>query len=123
AEIGGVLFGRHSEAEVRIEAFRPMVCEHAMGPTFVLSDKDKALLKKQLAESAYDPSLHGLVTVGWYHSHTRSEIFLSDLDLEIYKKIFPEPWQVALVMSPAGMKPTRAGFFFRDRCGAVDSAG
>ena len=37
--------------------------------------------------------------MGWYHSHTRSEIFLSDADLEIHNRYFPEPWQVALVLN------------------------
>jgi proteasome lid subunit RPN8/RPN11 len=122
AEIGGILFGLQARTTVRIEAFRPMECEHAMGPTFVLSDKDQARLKIQLDEADRDPLLHGMEVVGWYHSHTRSEIFLSNLDLEIYNRFFPKPWQVALVMRPAGMKPTRAGFFFRGRDGSVRSS-
>jgi proteasome lid subunit RPN8/RPN11 len=122
AEIGGILFGTHQEGEVRILTFRPMECEHAMGPTFVLSDKDKARLGKQLEEWRLDPGLHDMQVVGWYHSHTRSEIFLSELDLEIYREFFPERWQVALVLRPAGMKPTRAGFFFRAEDGSVHSS-
>jgi proteasome lid subunit RPN8/RPN11 len=119
AEIGGILFGTNEGDEVRILASRPMECEHARGPTFVLSDKDRDRLRTQLAESGLDSGLHGLKVVGWYHSHTRSEIFLSELDLEIYREFFPEPWQVALVVRPAGLKPTRAGFFFRDRDGLI----
>src|ERR1051325_3075409 len=94
AEIGGVLFGSHDQKGVSIATSRPMECEHAMGPTFVLSDKDKARLKAQLEESRQDPELRSLKIVGWYHSHTRSEIFLSQLDLDIYKEFFPQPWQV-----------------------------
>src|SRR5438874_2741776 len=77
AEIGGVLFGSHDAHAVRITAFQPMECEHAMGPTFVLSEKDRAHLGAQLRESRQDPVLRGLEIVGWYHSHTRSDIFLS----------------------------------------------
>ena len=122
AEIGGVLYGSHTESEVRISAFRPMECEHALGPTFLLSGKDLARLAAQLEGAAADPALRGLEAVGWYHSHTRSDIFLSEADLEIYNRFFPEPWQVALVLRPAGMKPTRAGFFFRGRQGAIQSS-
>ena len=123
AEIGGVLFGSHTDTEIRIAAFRPMACEHALGPTFMLSENDLARLKEQLESAAADPTLHGLEVVGWYHSHTRSEIFLSEADLAIYNDFFPQPWQVALVLRPAGMKPTRAGFFFRDRQGSIHCSG
>jgi len=61
----------------------------------------------------------GLSPVGWYHSHTRTEIFLSDADLEIHKQYFPEPWQVALVLKPHTFQPTRAGFFVREKDGAI----
>jgi len=118
-EIGGVIFGRRSGESVRIEAIRPMECEHAMGPTFVLSENDKEQLKCQLEQARRDPLLEGLEIVGWYHSHTRSEIFLSDLDMELYDGFFPEMWQVALVVRPSGLKPVRAGFFFRGGDGSV----
>src|SRR5579859_2129890 len=39
-ETGGVLFGVHEPDRVRILARRPLRCEHAMGPGFVLSEKD-----------------------------------------------------------------------------------
>ena len=54
--------------------------------------------------------------VGWFHSHTRSEIFLSAQDLELHERHFPEPWHVALVLRPS-LSGTRAGFFARDAAG------
>jgi hypothetical protein len=59
--------------------------------------------------------------IGWYHSHTRSEIFLSSADQEIHHRFFPEPWQVALVLKPHTFEPTRAGFFFREQNGSIHS--
>src|SRR6476661_7403817 len=103
AEIGGLLFGTFRDNEVRIVTYRPMECEHAFGPTFVLSEKDLMQLEIQIAASPADPTLPGLEVVGWYHSHTRSEIFLSEADLAIYNRFFPKPWQVALVLRPSGM--------------------
>jgi hypothetical protein len=115
-EIGGVLFGSVSadESSVRILAFRPIECEHARGPRFLLSGKDLERLRAQLGKSADDPVLRGMQALGWYHSHTRSEIFLCAQDLAIYNSVFPAIRQIALVVRPDGVKPTRAGFFFRE---------
>jgi proteasome lid subunit RPN8/RPN11 len=112
-EVGGVLFGQRSGSSVRITASRPMACEHAFGPSFILSEKDEAGLKRLLDSAVDDPELSGLVPVGWYHSHTRSEISFSEQDLKVQERYFPAPWQVSLVLRPEKMKPTRARFFLR----------
>jgi proteasome lid subunit RPN8/RPN11 len=120
-ETGGILFGMRQDRGVRILAWRPILCEYAKGPSFVLSDKDEAALQQALESSMTDEELTGLEPVGWYHSHTRSEIFLSEADLDLYQRFFPHSWQVALVMRPASFAPVRAGFFFRERDGAVQA--
>lgn len=114
AEIGGILLGAHDNGTVRIAARRALECEHAFGPSFTLSPKDLARLEALLAECGGGE----LKAVGWYHSHTRSEIFLSPQDLEIHRRYFNEPWQVALVVRPGSMM-TRAGFFGRAADGAL----
>ena len=38
-EIGGVLFGEADNGLVRILAYRPLECEHAFGPRFVLRSR------------------------------------------------------------------------------------
>jgi len=48
-EVGGVLFGRHTAGTLRILEARPLACEHASGPAFVLSTKDEAGLQQLLA--------------------------------------------------------------------------
>jgi len=118
-EVGGVLFGTKSGKRTQIQAFRPLESEYAKGPSFVLSEKDRQTLIKLLEDAARDPELKGMVPVGWYHSHTRSGIFLSDEDHAIYDLYFPEPSQVALVLRPERMKPVRAGFFVRETDGTV----
>ncbi len=118
AEIGGILLGSHAGARLRISDYRPLECEHAFGPGFTLSDRDRNLLTHLLAGS----KTGDVVPVGWYHSHTRSEIFLSEADLEIHNTYFPEPWQVALVIKPHTFHPARAGFFFRERGGSIHAA-
>lgn len=118
-EVGGVLFGQRTGNSVRVLASRPVACEHATGPSFTLSEKDESGLGQLLQSAGADPDLEGMAPVGWYHSHTRSGICLSEQDLEIYDRHFPEPWQVALVLHPEKTKVTRAGFFFREDGGSV----
>ena len=116
AEIGGILTGHMETGRVVITDAIPVECQHAFGPSFTLSDKDQEQLGAKLGDAARNPDSR---PVGWYHSHTRSEIFLSDADLAIHKRFFPEPSQVALVLKPHTFLPTRAGFFFRDQEGSI----
>jgi proteasome lid subunit RPN8/RPN11 len=51
---------------------------------------------------------YGKKLVGWYHSHPRMSIFLSEHDIAIHRERFAEPWMVALVLEPA---KHMAGFF------------
>jgi proteasome lid subunit RPN8/RPN11 len=119
AEIGGIFFGTHAGDLVRILAARPLACDYALGPTFKLSGSDHARLADLLEHGCDDLRAQGWEPVGWYHSHTRSEILLSAGDLEIYDHYFPDPWHVALVVRPHAMRPMRAGFFFREAGGSI----
>src|SRR5580698_318154 len=120
AEIGGILLGQHDDGRVLIAGFEPLDCEHATGPSFTLSARDQTLLAEMTAVARRNPP--NLQPVGWYHSHTRSEIFLSDADQDIHNRFFPEPWQVALVLKPHTFEPTRGGFFFREPDGSMRGA-
>jgi proteasome lid subunit RPN8/RPN11 len=113
-EVGGLLIGERSGDSVRILDSRPIVCEHAYGPSFVLSAGDEELLRRQLAALAAASEATGLAVVGWYHSHTRSQICLTEKDQEIYDRHFPGAWQVSLVLRPDKLRPVRAGFFYRE---------
>jgi proteasome lid subunit RPN8/RPN11 len=118
-EVGGVLYGTRDGRTVRVQAMRPIACEHARGPGFVFSDKDRVALNEQLLRDKDDPHLEGLISVGWFLSHTRSEIALSDSDLEIYSIFFPAPWQITLVVRPGRAGSMRAGFFVRETDGTA----
>ncbi|MCX8062535.1 MAG: Mov34/MPN/PAD-1 family protein [Anaerolineales bacterium] len=56
--------------------------------------------------------------VGWYHTHPRMGIFLSEYDAWIHRNFFPEPYQVALVIEPHSSK---GGFFIRQQDGKLDT--
>jgi proteasome lid subunit RPN8/RPN11 len=117
AEIGGILLGQFMKRRLVIVDHVPLECEHAFGPSFALSPRDQARLAALLASAEQNPDR--LKPVGWYHSHTRSEIFLSEADQDLHDRYFLEPWQVALVLKPHTFQPTRAGFFFRDTGGSI----
>ena len=118
-ETGGVLFGLHEPDRICILAWKPLPCEHAMGPGFVLSEQDEKRLAKLIAAPATDPELSGLEALGWYHSHIRSRIFLSERDLQIHSRYFAAPYQIALVIHPRSDGPARAGFFFTESSGEM----
>jgi len=120
-EVGGVLYGTHDSGTVRLLAVRSIACEHARGPGFLLSDRDRVGLNEQLAGDKNDPHLQDLVSVGWFLSHTRTEISLAESDLELYSIFFPAPWQVTLVVRPGRGGSMRAGFFVREADGTVRS--
>jgi hypothetical protein len=119
AEIGGVLLGRFADGRVTISEYAPLECDHIFGPSFTLSPGDHARLTEIL--SSGQNHMSDLQPVGWYHSHTRSDIFLSEADLDIQNRYFPEPWQVALVLRPSTFQPVQAGFFFREPDGSIHS--
>ena len=114
-EIGGILLGRFENERLQILDSIPIECEHAFGPVFTLSPADQVRLGEMLGRS-YPGDLK---PVGWYHSHTRSEIALCEADLDIHNRYFAERWQVALVLRPSTLQPTQAGFFFREPDGAI----
>jgi proteasome lid subunit RPN8/RPN11 len=119
AETGGVLYGTRDDFSLRIAAARPLPCEHAFGPSFRLSPNDVRRLEALVEAPRRDRSLAGLEAVGWYHSHTRSDLRLSDDDIEMHRRHFPEAWQVALLLRPVPMQPTRIGYFLPDEAGQM----
>src|SRR5262249_38252679 len=118
-EIGGVLFGSFEGDRVILQAFRLLDCEHASGPSFILSDSDEARLDELVASAATDPELAGLAPGGWFRSRTRSAISLSEADVSIFDRYFPYLRQVVLVLRPDATGITRAGFFFREEDGSL----
>jgi len=116
-EIAGVLFGTREDGSLRIADYRKIETEYLTGPSFRPSENDLAGLQTLLAETRFkDPEIQPL---GWFVSRTRSGIRLSEQDLEFYRRFFPEPWQVALVLRPDKLGMVRGGYFFRQAGGIV----
>lgn len=118
-EVGGALFGSRGAKSIRILAWRPITCEYARGPAFVLSPNDRTELAKLLHHAANDPDLTGLYPLGWFVSHTRTGVEMTASDRKIYRHFFPAICQTTLVLNPAADGSARAGFFLRDASGEV----
>ncbi len=113
-EVGGVLFGSRQGSAIHVDAWRPIACEHASGPSFQLSPKDEAGFTTLLEDAKTDPELQQFEPVGWFISHTRSGIEIRDDEAALWEKYFPESWQICLVVKPSRFQPVEAGYFFRD---------
>ncbi len=116
-EVGGWLMGKWSidEGEGRefivVESVLP-AGHTRQGSTFVTFTQDSQVDFYQRFERDYP----GKILVGWYHTHPRMGVFLSQYDLWLHKYFFPHRWQVALVLDPHAHS---AGFFMRDAQGEL----
>ena len=122
-EIGGLLFGRLKSDSVQIEAFRPIDCEHSTGPSFILSARDVEKLGEQLRDAGQDPELDGLVPVGWFISHSRGDLVLSDREAALFDQLFPHRNELTVLVKPEKLQPTRFAFLVRDSRGKANRNG
>ena len=99
-ETGGFLLGRTRRGRgrstvVEVEAFEPLVCEHAFGPSYLLSIPDRVGLEARLA--ARGPR-GGHSIVGFYRTHTRRELAATVEDVDLLSSYFSDPSQVFLLI-------------------------
>ena len=119
-ETGGLLFGSRSGNAMQVEAYRPIQCQHAFGPSFVLSDSDLTGIKEQLASAAADEELKGLQPVGWFIGHTRSPLQMSDREALWFDTLFPESGSLTVLVKPERFQPTHFGFLVRRSDGQLE---
>jgi hypothetical protein len=117
-EIGGILYGTSDKNTAFIEAFIPIECEHATGPSFHLSERDLAKLTASLAEATSKEELKSLSPLGWFIAHTRSPLRMSERELQLFNQFFPGPGKITLLIKPERFQPTRFGFIVRKAGGA-----
>jgi hypothetical protein len=113
-ERGGILFGEWTDTAIRIEAARPLECEHKFGPSFHLSKKDESSLVEALAVAREDPELGKLRPIGLYMSNSQN-FSMAIADVRIFDRYFPKARPMALVLRPSKFGQTRAEFFLRER--------
>src|SRR3954447_18293481 len=118
-EVGGVLYGRREGPNISIEAYRPVECEHASGPSFSLSARDLSGLSELLAQGKTDPDLPTLEPVGWFIAHTRSSLEMTARETEIFAQYFPGPNKLTIIIKPERFQPTKFVFHVRGADGSM----
>jgi len=117
-EVGGWLAGTWcwdkdlQEEFVVVEAIIPAKAVR-QGSTFITFTHDSQVEMLSVLEDRYPEKR----IVGWYHTHPRMGLFLSEHDLWLHKQFFSRPWQVALVVEPHSCV---GGFFVRDTENELD---
>jgi hypothetical protein len=117
AEIGGLLLGTAQRGEklvVKIEDHCPVPCQHSFGPSYVLTEEEKRAFEAALESWQPSPS-RALYAVGYYRSHTRENLGMSEEDLGLFSTYFADPAKVALVIKPRATGSSGAGFFFWEK--------
>jgi proteasome lid subunit RPN8/RPN11 len=110
-EVGGWLVGKwradHQTGAHFITVESVLPARHTrFGSAFLTFTQDSQVwLYNQLQE--YYPNRE---LVGWYHTHPRMGVFLSEYDSWLHRNFFPEIYQVALVIEPHS---ATGGFFVR----------
>lgn len=123
AEVGGLLLGtaevNGNQRIVNVVDFHPVACEHSRGPSYLLSDKDYEGLDAALEQWRPSADREGMYVVGFYRSHTRDGLGMSQEDINILDAYLPEGThhseaKVMLLIKPYATRVSVGGFFFRD---------
>jgi proteasome lid subunit RPN8/RPN11 len=111
-EVGGWLIGRWRADQttgkqfIVVEAILPAKFTRK-GSAFLTFTQDTQVALYSEMETRYPKK----DLVGWYHTHPKMGIFLSEYDLWLHYNFFQKSYQVALVIEPHS---TIGGFFIRN---------
>jgi proteasome lid subunit RPN8/RPN11 len=117
-EVGGWLVGKWrmdrktGEPFIVVEASLPAPHTRQGSAYLTFTQNSQVALYENLKERYPDKEL-----LGWYHTHPRMGIFLSEYDTWLHNHFFPFPYQVALVVEPHSAS---GGFFIRESDGTLD---
>ncbi len=114
-EVGGLLYGTEEPAGLTLLAYQAIECQHLFGPSFVLSDADLEALRVQMAAPFHHASHGDLALVGWFISHGRGDLKLTERELGLFDELLAGPRQVTMLVKPEKFKPTQYGFIVRPR--------
>ncbi len=119
-EVGGLLLGRVIGADVWIERYQRIECEHRFGPQFALDTQDHRELERAAQHIAETTELS---VVGLYRSHTRPGLQLDESDLELTGRYFSDPSDLVLLIRPDSAREISARFFARQQDGVMEPVG
>lgn len=120
AEMGGLLLGRILSTEplaLEVTGFEPVTCEYRYGPSYILSDADRARLSLALgrfnAPSRTGPSSSIATVIGYFRSCTGRDLALDAADQQLMRNFFPDSSQIVLSIHPSSPMECEAWFFHR----------
>jgi proteasome lid subunit RPN8/RPN11 len=117
-EVGGWLVGKWcvdrntDDSFIVVEASLPAPHTRHGSAYLTFTQDSQVTLYENFKERYSDREL-----LGWYHTHPRMGIFLSEYDTWLHNNFFPFPYQVALVIEPHSAS---GGFFIRQSDGMLD---
>ena len=110
-EVGGILFGRVRDGRIEVESYEEAPCEHRFGPSYALSDDDRARLKEQLDACA----ARRLRVIGFFRSFTGRDPVIEEADERYVSERFPTGNLVFLMLQPRSSEDCVASYrFFED---------
>lgn len=115
-EIGGILLGRADpdiSPRIEIRDFEPFFGDYRSDHRFVLSEADRSKFEDLVATRGKAHAYESRV-VGYYRSHNRTGLCLSEEDLTLIRGCFRDPTNVFLIIKPEEDRNLNAGFFFWD---------
>jgi proteasome lid subunit RPN8/RPN11 len=117
-EVGGVLVGQWCQDPATGSRF--VVVENVLRARYTRQSSVHLTFTQDSLVYFHDvigQRFAGKQVVGWYHTHPRMGVFLSEYDTWLHNHFFPELWQVALVVEPYSCL---GGFFIRQNDGVLD---
>jgi proteasome lid subunit RPN8/RPN11 len=98
-EVGGMLFGDiyRDDRGAYLDIQAAVAAEHTRNEDTQVTFTPESWVQINKVKDAEYPRLR---IVGWYHTHPRFGIFLSDRDRFIQSTSFSQPWATALVVDP-----------------------
>ncbi len=108
----GVFFGHRNGPVVRIEAWRGDSTGPSRGGLLDNVAGESLRVERVLAEALSDTALEDLKPIGWFVARREGDLVPQPPEVELYDSLFPEPWQVTLLVRPDGAQG-RARFFGR----------
>jgi hypothetical protein len=117
--VGGLLLGTREGGRTRIVDSIEIACCHSGGPSFKLTPEEMQQAREMMAEAGEITRKTRIAVIGWYCSKTRGDAVLNEFDQQFHDELFPQAWQIALMLRPNAAEPMRAVFYFRDETGVV----
>lgn len=117
-EVGGLLYGSVEDGVLTLVAQQPIECEHSRGPSFALSESDVNRLREQIRQPFHENEAD-LPVAGWFVSHCRGEMALTQQEVDLFAELFPAPHCVTLLVKPEKLKATQYGFLARAQNGTL----